>query len=84
MLDSSDATMQRLADFETFKTEQIEIGFTESGWLRFLRGSHGQITVHYRIGDLKASAAMEGKVVVEGEFAGRFCREFGALLKGQR
>jgi hypothetical protein len=84
MLDSSDATIQRLADFESLKTEQIEIPFSESGWLRFQRDSHGHITVRYRIGGWKASAAMEGEVVVGGEFAGRFCREFGALLRGQR
>jgi len=84
MLDSSDAMMQRLADFESFKTEQIEIPFTESGWLRVQRDSHGHITVGYRIGGWKASAAMEGEVVVDGEFAGGFCREFGALLRGQR
>lgn len=84
MLDSSDATIRRLADFESLKTEQIEIPFTESGWLRFQRDSHGHIAVRYRIGGWKASAAMEGEVLVEGEFAGRFCREFGALLRGQR
>lgn len=84
MLDSSDATMQRLADFESLVTEQLEILFTESGWLRFQRDSHGYIKVRYRIGGWKASAAMEGEVVVEGEFADRFCREFGALLKGQQ
>src|SRR3954447_22858759 len=65
MLDSSDETRQRLADFESLKTEQLEIPFTESGWLRFQRDSHGYITVRYRIGGWKASAAMEGEVVVE-------------------
>ena len=84
MLDSSDVTMQRLADFVSLKIEQMEIPFTESGWLRFQRDSHGCIAVRYRISGWKASAAMEGEVVVEGEFADRFCREFGALLRGQR
>jgi hypothetical protein len=84
MLDSSDATVQRLADFESLKTEQIEIPFTETGWLRFQRDARGYITVRYRIAGWKAPAAMEGELIVEGEFAGRFCREIGALLREQR
>jgi hypothetical protein len=84
MLDSSDETMQRLADFEALRSQQIEIPFTESGWLRFERNSHGHIIVRYRIGGWKASAAIEGEVAVEGEFADSFRREFRALLKDER
>ena len=84
MMDSDEATLRRFADFESLKSEQIEIPFTEGGWLRFQRDPHGYIAVRYRISGWKASAAMEGEVVVEGEFAGSFCREFGALLRGHK
>jgi hypothetical protein len=84
MLDSSDETLRRFADFESLKSEQTEIPLTEGGWLRFHRGTRGAITVRYRIGGWKATTAMEGELVVEGEFAGGFCREFGALLRGPR
>ena len=84
MMETDEATLRRFADFESLKSEQIEIPFTEDGWLRLQRDSHGYITVRYRIGSWKASAVMEGEVVVEGEFAASFCREFGALLRGQR
>jgi hypothetical protein len=82
--DTDEATLRRFADFESLKNEQMEIPFTEGGWLRLQRDSHGYITMRYRIGGWKASAAMEGEIVVEGEFAGSFCREFGTLLRGQR
>jgi hypothetical protein len=84
MVDSSDATIQRFADFESLTSEQIEIPFTEGGWLRLQRDARGYITVRYRIAAWKASAAMEGELTVEGEFAGGFCRELGALLRGQK
>ncbi|MBA4149611.1 MAG: hypothetical protein H0X66_15985 [Verrucomicrobia bacterium] len=84
MLDSSDTTIQRFTEFESLRSEQIEIPFTEAGWLRLQRDARGCITVRYRIGGWTASAAMEGELVVEGEFAGSFCSEFGALLRGQR
>ena len=84
MMDTDEATLQRFSDFETLKSEQMEIPLTEGGWLRFQRDSHGYITLRYRIGGWKASAALEGEVVVEGEFAGGFCRDFGALLRGKR
>ena len=84
MLDSSDATIQRFAEFESHMSEQIEIPLTESGWLRLQRDAKGYIVVRYRIAGWKASAAMEGELTVEGEFAGGFCRQFGALLRGQK
>jgi hypothetical protein len=84
MLDSSDETLSRFADFESLKSEQMEIPLTEGGWLRLHRDTRGSIRVRYRIGGWKATTAMEGALVVEGEFAGGFCREFGALLRGQR
>ena len=82
--DSSPETFSRLSDFESLKTAQMEISFSEGGWLRFLRDSRGWITVKYRIAGWRTGAAMEGEILVEGEFAGSFCREVGALLRGRK
>jgi hypothetical protein len=84
MIDSSDEILKRLADFESLKNERIELQLTGGGWLRLQRDARGYITVRYRISGWKTSAAMEGEILVEGEFAGSFCREFGALLRSQR
>ena len=81
LLDTSEPAVQRFAEFATLKKDRSEITLTEGGWLRLERDVRGYITVHYRIGDRKTLAAMEGAVIVEGEFAGRFCRELGALLQ---
>ena len=83
MLDSSEPVKQQFADFEALKSEHCEVPLSEGGWLRFDRDTRGYITLRYRIGNRKASAAMEG-AVVEGEFAGSFCSEFGVLLRAQR
>jgi hypothetical protein len=84
LLDTSDDVKQQFADFEDLKIKDVKIPLSESGWMRFERDARGYIMVHYRIAGWKASAAMEGKIVVEGEFAGTFCREFGALLRPQK
>ena len=84
MMDSDEATVQRFVEFADLKREQFETQFTDGGWLRFQRDSHGAIIVRYRIGSYKAPAAMEGEVLVDGEFASSFCREFRALLRSQR
>lgn len=84
MFESSDDTLRQLADFESLKSGQLDIPLTEGSWLRLQRDARGYITVRYRIGAWKASAAMEAEVVVEGEFSGACCREIGALLRGQR
>ena len=84
MLESSEQVKQRFADFEALKSQHCEVSLSEGGWLRFERDARGYITLRYRIGSRKTSVAMEGAVVVEGEFAGSFCREFGGLLRSQR
>ena len=84
MLESSEQVKQRFADFEAFKREHFEVPLSEGGWLLFERDARGYIALRYRIGGRQASAAMEGAVVVEGQCAGSFCREFGALLSTQR
>lgn len=82
LMSAAGVTLQRFADFESLKSEQMEIRISEGGWLRFQRDARGSIMVKFRICSWKASAAMEGAVMVEGEFVGGFCREFGALLRG--
>jgi len=72
------------SDFDSLKSNQFEVAFTEGGWLRFQRDLHGNVTIKYRIGGWSASAAMDGEVTVDGEFANKFCREFGALLQSQK
>jgi hypothetical protein len=84
ILDSSEATLKEFSDFESLKNTKIEIRLAEAGWLRLQRDARGYITVRYRIGSWKVCAAMEGEIVVEGEFASAFCREFGVLLHSQR
>jgi hypothetical protein len=81
MMEVSDETIQRFLDFAALKIAKFETGLTESGYVRFQRDSHGAITVRYRIGGWKALAAMEGELLVGGEFANRFCRDFEALIR---
>jgi len=81
MFDTSEAITKGFADFEALHSDTIEVPFSESGWLRLQRDARGYITVRYRIGGWKTYAAMEGEILVEGEYAGRVCREFGALLR---
>ncbi len=83
MMDASEPVRKRFAEFADLRTTRIEIPLTEGGWIRLERDNRGYITVRYRIGGWKASAAMEGEVLIEGEFANSFYREFGALIKAQ-
>lgn len=86
MMDTSAKTASRFADFADLKSNKFEIPLTVDGWLRFERDAKGYIAVHYRIEGRKVFTpmAMEGKVVVEGEFAGKFCQEFAGFLNGNR
>ena len=81
MMDTSDQTRQQWSEFEQLKTATVEIRLSEGGWLRIDRDYRGYITVRYRMAGWKAAAAMEGEALIEGEYAGSFCREFGAFLK---
>jgi hypothetical protein len=81
MMDASGQTGQQFSEFADLKTAAIEIRLTEGGWLRLERDHRGYITVRYRIAGWRAAAAMEGEALIEGEYAGSFCREFGAFLK---
>lgn len=83
MIDSAAATLARFAEFKSLKADRIEFELSEGGWLRFSRDIKGYITVRYRLVSGEASAAVEGKLMVEGEFANEFCREFEKLLKVQ-
>jgi hypothetical protein len=76
MMDTSAETAGRFADFASFKSDKVEIPLTEGGWLRLERNARGYITLCYRIGSSNTFTALEGTVIVEGEYAGSFCREF--------
>jgi hypothetical protein len=81
ILENSLTTAQQFAVFEALKTQKVEIPLTEGGWLRLERDARGYITVCYRISCWNLGAVLKGKVTVEGEFAGSFCREFAVLLR---
>jgi len=82
ILHTSEQAVQQFADFEALRTQRVEVALTEGGWLRLERDARGYITGHYRVAGSRARAVLEGEVTVEGEFAGSFCRQFGALLRG--
>ena len=82
-MDTSDLVRERFAEFADLRTAQTEIPLTEGGWIRLERDNKGYITVRYRIGTLKAFAAMEGEVFVDSEFASSFYREFSGLFRAQ-
>ena len=83
VMDSGAAVAQRLTDFAELRSDRFETALSEGGWLRFQRKALGAIVVRYRIGGVAVSmlAAMEGEVLVDGEFSNGFCQEFGALLE---
>jgi hypothetical protein len=81
LISSEEVALQRFTDFESLKIEQMEIALTGEGWIRFQREPRGDITVRYRIEGWNPPAAMEGTVVVEGEYTASFYREFGELLR---
>jgi len=83
MMDASEPVREGFAKFADLESTQTEIPLSEGGWIRLERDSRGYITVSYRIGGWKAVAAMEGEVLIEGEYANSFCREFGALFRAQ-
>ena len=81
LVDSSEATKMNFGDFAEFRSNSVNILLTEGGWFRLERDWRGYVTIHYRISGWKPTASLEGEVIVEGELAGNFCCEFGALLK---
>jgi hypothetical protein len=83
MMDASDPVRECFVKFANLGSIQTKIPLSEGGWIHLERDNRGYIIVRYRVGGWKASAAMEGEVFVEGEFANSFCREFGALFSAQ-
>jgi hypothetical protein len=83
VFDTSEKSSQLLADFQELKVHSIDLPISEGGWLRLCRGAHGQIAVRYRVGHWRLAAALEGEVLVDGEFANRFCAELRTLLWGK-
>jgi hypothetical protein len=81
MVDTSKDVFNRLNDFSDLRQSQIKITLSEGGWLHLERDHRGYITLSYRLADSRSPAAMEGAVLIEGEYANAFCRELWALLK---
>lgn len=81
IIPSPQEAYSQFKEFSDLKTDQIKIILSEGGWLQLERDKRGYITVSYRLADYESLVAMEGSVLVEGEYANAFCREFGALLK---
>jgi hypothetical protein len=83
VLDSSEETKRKFADFASLNIAEFELRISESGWIRFNRNGRGHVTLSYRIANRKASAAMEGEVIVEGEFTRQLYSDLSALLGGK-
>jgi hypothetical protein len=83
VFDTSEKSSRLLADFQELKLHSIELPISEGGWIRVGRDAHGQITVHYRVAHWRLAAALEGQILVDGEFANRFCTELRLLLWGK-
>ena len=83
LMDTGDATRKGFEEFANLRSHHVQIALSEGGWLRFDRDARGWITVQYRVRAWKLAAAMEGDVIVEGEFTGNLCREFAELLRAQ-
>jgi len=80
VIDSSEATKLQFAEFADFKVSKVEIQLNAKGFLRFERDNRGYLHISYRIVGWKSAVALEGEVLVEGEFSNEKCREFSDLL----
>jgi len=76
----TDETTERMARFKAKRAQQFEVALSQGGWLRLKRDPKGRTLVRYRLGQLSASAALEGKLSLEGKSAKAFCHELGELL----
>lgn len=83
LVSSSAGDIQQIDDFASCMTSACDLSFSEGGWLRLSRDLRGYITVRYRLASRRASAVLEGEVMVEGEFAGDFCRQLRLLFASQ-
>jgi hypothetical protein len=77
---TTDETPERIARFKANQVRQFELMLSQGGWLRIKRDPKGRTLVRYRLGQLSAGAALEGKLRLEGESAKAFCRELRELL----
>ncbi len=75
-----DSISAELAEFESLKSNLLDIRLAEGGWLRFKRNIRGTIIFHYRLCRWQLGTAFEGEIIVEGEFAAGLCRDLRSLL----
>ena len=77
---TTEETLGQIANFKARRIQQFELMLSQGGWLRLGRDPKGRTLVRYRLGQLSAGAALEGKLRLEGESAKAFCRELRELL----
>ncbi len=80
--DASAEALAQFADFQTLKSQRLEIKLSEGGWLRLRRDGSGALVVHYRLGRWDLGAAAEGEIAVPSDAAAGLCRELGSLIRG--
>jgi hypothetical protein len=78
--DSSADAIRQFTEFASLSRSAFELKISEGGWVRCERDARGCIRVCYRFGSWRGSAAMEGEVIVDGEFSNGFHRQFQSLL----
>ncbi len=79
-VDTTDETIGRIGAFTAHRIQQFEIILVEGVALRIKRDPSGRVLIRYRVGQVNASAALEGAVVLKGETANAFCRQLKGLL----
>ena len=77
---TTDETPDRIANFKANRVQQFELMLSQGGWLRIRRDPKGRTLVRYRLGQLSAGAALEGRLHLDGKSAKAFCHELGELL----
>lgn len=69
-----------MADFAARKTQRFKVFLVEGGWLLVNRNRSGGVVIRYRVGHVKAGAAIEGVVFLSRKDAKRFCLHLGGLI----
>ena len=76
----AEEALKQTLDFSILQTPRVDIALSESGWVRITRDIRGRIIVRYRLGRLRAGAAVEGEVVLGVERGDEFCKHLISLL----
>ncbi len=79
-VETTDEIVRRAVDFAAHRLHRFDLTLSEGGWLRLKRVPSGRTLVRYRVGQVKAGAALEGELHLEGEPAEACSRELRELL----